>query len=456
MFGAITEKLQNLFSSLSGKKTLTEDNVSDAVRQVRLALLDADVNYSVVSEFVRKVKEKALGESVIKSVKPGDQFIKIVHDELVALMGESEAELDLQAKVSVIMLCGLQGSGKTTTCMKLAAFIAKTQKHKRVLVAACDLQRPAAVLQLKKLGMDHGISVFADESVKSPVKTALLALEAAKREGYDVLILDTAGRLHLDEPLMLELEEIKRKLEPREVLFVANAATGQDAVKTAAEFDRRVQISGSILTMLDSNARAGAAISIREMTKKPLKFEGVGEKIGDFQQFNPRSMADRILGMGDVINLVKKAEDAFDEQESLAMEKKLRKASFTYEDYLKQMGMVKKMGSFKSILKMIPGLSNLGELDFSEKEFGKTEAVILSMTPAERQEKVELEHSRRRRIAKGCGLPLDDVNRVVKGFKQIKQMCKGLPDMKAKAKQFGLSDLQGMKEIIKNKGKLWH
>ena len=321
MFGSLTQKLQNLFSSLAGQKTLTEDNISDAVRQVRLALLDADVNYSVTGDFVKRVKEKVLGEIATKSVKPGDQFIKIVHDELVALMGDGESALDLNGKISVVMLCGLQGSGKTTTCAKLAAYLTKHEKHKRVLMAACDLQRPAAILQLKKLGADNGIAVFADESEKNPVKAAIKALEVAKRDGYDILLLDTAGRLHLDEALMLELEEMKRALEPREILFVANAATGQDAVKTAAEFDKRVQISGTILTMLDSNARAGAAISIREITKRPLKFEGHGEKIGDFQVFNPRSMADRILGMGDVINLVKKAEEAFDKEESLAMEK---------------------------------------------------------------------------------------------------------------------------------------
>ncbi len=462
MFGALTEKLQNIFSGLSGRKTLTEDNISDAVRQVRLALLDADVNYTVTGDFVKRVKEKVLGESTVqsvKSVKPGEQFIKIVHEELVSLMGEGETSLDLNGKISVVMLCGLQGSGKTTTCAKLAAYLGKTEKHKRILMAACDLQRPAAILQLKKLGADNGIAVFSDESEKNPVRAAILALEMAKREGYDVLLVDTAGRLHLDDALMVELEEMKRVLEPREILFVANAATGQDAVKTAAEFDKRVQITGTILTMLDSNARAGAAISIREITKRPLKFEGIGEKIGDFQRFNPRSMADRILGMGDVINLVRKAEEAFDKEESIDLEKKLRKASFTYEDYLKQMGMVKKMGSFKSILKMIPGLGAMGDLDFSEKEFGKMEAIILSMTPAERQEKVELEHARKRRIAKGSGVHIDDVNRVVKGFKKIKQVFKGMPNMPgmdSKAKKFGLPDLQNMKDIIKNKGNLWH
>jgi signal recognition particle subunit SRP54 len=446
MFGALTEKLQNLFSGLTGKKTLTEDNISDAVRQVRLALLDADVNYTVTSEFVKRVKEKSLGEGVIKSVDPGDQFIKLIHDELIALMGMEEAPLDLNGKISVVMLCGLQGSGKTTSCAKLAAYIGRTEKHKRVLMAACDLQRPAAVEQLKKLGVDHGIDVFFADGEKNPLKVAKAAREKAAREGYDVLIVDTAGRLHLDEELMKELSEMKKHLEPREILFVANAATGQDAVKTAAEFDKQVEITGTILTMLDSNARAGAAISIREVTKKPLKFEGVGEKIGDFQVFNPSSMADRILGMGDVINLVKKAKDAFDEKESEDLEKKLRKASFTYEDYLKQMGRVKKMGSMKSLLKMMPGFGMMEDLDFSDQEFKKLEAIILSMTSAERQEKVELEHSRRRRIAKGSGVHVDDVNRMVKGFKKVKQLFKGMPDLSSKSKKLGLSDLKDIKK----------
>jgi signal recognition particle subunit SRP54 len=260
-------------------------------------------------------------------------------------------------------------------------------------------------------------------------------VEKAKSEGIDVLIVDTAGRLHLDQELMQELEAMKNFLQPREVLFVANATTGQDAVKTAAEFDRRVQITGTILTMLDGNARAGAAISIREVTQKPLKFEGIGEKINDLQVFNPQSMADRILGMGDVINLVKKAQENFDEKQNLDLEKKIRKASFTYEDYLKQMSMVKKMGSFKSILKMLPGMDAVGDLDFSDKEFGKLEAMILSMTPAERQEAVELSHSRRKRIAQGSGVQVDDVNRMAKGFKRVKHLLKDMPHLKAQARK---------------------
>lgn len=455
MFGALTDKLQNLFSSLTGKKSLTEDNIADAVRQVRLALLDADVNYTVVSNFVKRVKEKAVGDTVLKSVTPGQQFTKLIHDELIALMGSEEASLDLKARLSVIMLCGLQGSGKTTSCAKLAAYIGKTAKGKKILLAACDLQRPAAIEQLKKLGTDIGVPVFHLEGEKSPLQMAKKAFEKADKEGFDVLIVDTAGRLHIDEELMEELEQMQKTLQPRETLFVANATTGQDAVKTAAEFDKRVQITGTILTMLDGNARAGAAISIREVTNKPLKFEGVGEKIGDLQIFNPRSMADRILGMGDIVNLVKRAQENISEEESAELEKKLKKATFTYEDYLKQMGMVKKMGSFKSLLKMLPGMGSLGDIDFSDSEFKKVEAMIQSMTPAERQERVELEHERRKRIAKGSGVPIDDINRMVKGFKRVKQLFKNMPDMKAQAKRMGgMPDLNELKKQFE--GKKWH
>ena len=458
MFGALGDKLKNFFSGLGGSKTLTEQNIADAVRQVQLALLEADVNYTVVSQFVQKVKQKAVGDAVVKSVTPGQQFIKIVHDELVALMGEVETPLDLNGKISVVMLCGLQGSGKTTTCAKLAAYIGKTEKHKKILLTACDLQRPAAVEQLKKLGQEIGIPVFHIEGESDPVKMAKKAYEKASAENYDVLIVDTAGRLHVDEALMQELSEIKKLLQPREILFVANATTGQDAVRTAAEFDKKIEITGTVLTMLDGNARAGAAISIREITKKPLRFEGVGEKIGDLQLFNPKSMADRILDMGDVINLVKKAKEHFDEKANADLEAKILKASFTYDDYIKQMGMVKKMGSLKSIMKMMPGASALGDLDMSDKEFGKMEAIILSMTPNERLEKIELCVPRRKRIAKGSGTHIDDVNRLVKGFKRIKQLFKNMPDIKSQAKKMGISDINQLKNEINTKnfkGKLW-
>ncbi|MES2344473.1 MAG: signal recognition particle protein, partial [Chlamydiota bacterium] len=305
---------------------------------------------------------------------------------------------------------------------------------------ACDLQRPAAIEQLKRLGEQVEVPVFTLEGETDPLQVAREALKAARIGNYDILIVDTAGRLHLDEALMQQLEKLKNLLNPHEVLFVANATTGQDAVKTAAEFDKRVGITGTILTMLDGNTRAGAAISIREVTQKPLKFEGIGEKISDFQVFNPRSMADRILGMGDVINLVRRAEEHIDETESQKMEEKIRKASFTYDDYLRQMSMLKKMGPLKSLLKMIPGVPALDDTQISEKELGKTEAMILSMTPAERCEKAELLPARRRRIAKGSGTSMDDVNRMVKGFKQLKQFCKDMPSLKQKMKGLGVKE----------------
>ncbi len=444
MFGSLSEKFQQMFSNLAGKKTLTEDNISDAVRQVRLALLDADVNYSVASNFVKRVKEKAIGDAIIKSVSPGQQFTKLIHEELVALMGLEESPLEFKGKPSVILLCGLQGSGKTTHCAKLAAYLQKKYPSKRTLLAACDLQRPAAVEQLKKLASQIDVPVFSVEGEKNPVCVAKEAMQKAKTEGFDTLIVDTAGRLAIDEELMKQLEEIKAIVQPHEILFVASAATGQDAVKTAVEFDKRVQISGTILTMLDGSARAGAAISIREVTNKPLKFEGIGEKIGDLQPFNPHSMADRILGMGDVINLVRKAQENMDEEESKALEKKILKAAFTYDDYLKQMAMVKRMGSFKSLLKMLPGMSGIGEMDFDEKEFNKIEAMITSMTMKERTEKVELIPGRRRRIAAGSGTTIDDVNKMVKGFKKLKQFCKEMPSLKNQMKK-GNKDLFGGK-----------
>lgn len=454
MFQSLTEKLKAAVSSLGRQKKLTEDNLSDAVREVRLALLEADVNYSVASQFIKRVKEKAVGEDLLRSVTPTQQFIKIVHDELIELMGADESPLDLKGSPSVILLCGLQGSGKTTHAAKLGAYIQRQEKEKKVLLAACDLQRPAAVEQLKKLGADAGISVFSLPGNKNPVAVAKAALQKAKEEHYHVLIVDTAGRLHLDEELMKELEEIKAHLQPQEVLFVANATLGQDAVKTASEFDKRISLTGTILSMLDGNARAGAAISIREVTQKPLKFEGIGEKISDLQAFNPRSMADRILGMGDIINLVKKAEEAIDEEESLKMQKKLKTASFHYGDYLKQMGMIKKMGSFKSLLGMLPGMSGLGDLEFSDQEFKKVEAMILSMTPKEREERVELDISRKKRIAKGSGLVLDEVNRMVKGFKRIKQAFKHMPNMKGKG-LFG--KMPDMDQLKKTMGEVkWH
>ena len=449
MFEKLTEKLQSLFLKLSRQRKMTEENLSFAVREVRLALLEADVNYRVASTFVQRVKEKALGDTVLKAITPYQQFIKIIHDELAQLMGGEETHLNLKGMPSVVMLCGLQGAGKTTHCVKLANYL-KKKKKKKILLVACDRQRPAAVEQLQKLGEESETDVFSIEGEKKAQIIAKKAYEKATKEAYDILLVDTAGRLHIDDLLMEELSLLEKLLNPSEILFVANACMGQDAVRAAAEFDKKISITGTILTMLDSDARAGAAISIREVTQKPLKFEGVGEKIEDLQVFNPQSMADRILGRGDIINLVKKAETHVNEEETKRLEKKWKKASFTYDDYLKQMGMIKKMGSLKGLMKMIPGFSNFSKLDVSDKQFGHIEAMILSMTKNEREERVELVHSRRKRIANGSGISLDEVNRMVKGFKRMKQFIKKMPKK-------GLMNMMpdNMKQMMGGNN-LWH
>lgn len=437
MLGLLTDKMQGLISKLAGKTKLTEDNISEAVSEVRLALLEADVNYSVAKNLVKRLKEKAVGDAVIKSVTPGQQFIKVVHDELVALMGGGEALVDVDHKLTIIMLCGLQGSGKTTHCAKLARFLKKNQKCKNPLLAACDLQRPAAIEQLKTLGKQIDVPVFSVAGEQDPVKVAKKALEAALEGQHDLLIVDTAGRLHVDNELMAQLEHVKAVLQPHEILFVANAATGQDAVNVAAEFNKRIAITGSILTMLDGNTRGGAAISIKEVTGQPLKFEGIGEKVDDIQVFNPSSMADRILGMGDTINLVKKAQEHIGEDQAKKLEEKIRTATFSYEDYLSQIQMVKKMGSLKGLLGMLPGMNALKDLPIDDKEFFKIEAIIQSMTPSERAEKCELSVPRRKRIAKGSGTSIEDVNKLAKSFKQAKQFFKNMPNMKQLEKMMG-------------------
>lgn len=441
MFGNLTKKFQDLAVSLSGNKTLTEANISDAVREVRLALLDADVAYGVVSAFIKRVKEKVIGTEKLKGVKAGDQFIKIVHDELVELMGSEENQISLKHDPTKILLCGLQGSGKTTHAAKLAYYY-KEKFGRKPLIIALDLARPAAIEQLHILGESIGVEVFSIPKENSPLKVAKKALAEGKG---DLWIFDTAGRLHVDDSLMKELRSVKELVNPHETIFVANAASGQDAVKTAIEFDEKIGITGSILTMLDGTTRAGAAISISEVTKKPLLFEGVGERVEDLQEFNPHSMADRILGMGDIINLMKKAESQVSEDQQNELEKKLRKAEFTYEDYLKQMSAMKRMGPLKGLLKMLPGaVDEMVDLDQSEKDFQRIEAMILSMTKKERTGKVELIPSRKRRIAKGAGTSMDEVNRLVKGFKQLKKMAKGMPKLK---KMFG--NQESLEELSK-------
>lgn len=441
MFGQLTEKFQGLFDKFKANKRFTEDSIKEAVREVRLALLDADVNFKVASSFIKRIKEKIIGTEADKKIKTGDAFIDIVHKELIELMGGDETLLEFKKKQTRVMLCGLQGSGKTTTCGKLSKFIQEEHK-KSVSMVALDLKRPAAVKQLQILGEEVGSEVFALEGEEDPCKVAKEALSLES----DVVIYDTAGRLSLDDELMEELSKLAEILKPDYILFVANCGTGQQAVNVAKAFDEKIALSGSILTMLDGSARAGAAISIREVTKKPLYFEGVGEKAGDFQVFNPKSMADRILGMGDVINLVKKMKKEISEEESKEMEKKLIKASFTYEDLLKQMKMFKKMGSLKGIFKMMPGAFKDLDLSEGEAQMKSTEAIIYSMTLKERAGLVELTMNRKKRIAKGAGISLGDVNKCVKKFKQMKQMAKHLPQI-----QKNFSAMQGKKDPFMKK-----
>jgi len=430
MFGQVTEKFSSLFSSLMGKKTLTQENVQEACDEVRLALLEADVQYGVVKGFSKKVKEKAEGVERLSGVRPGEQFIKIVHEELISLMGGDEEGLTFKVVPAVVLMAGLQGSGKTTTSVKLARFLRKKGSHAKPCVVACDLQRPAAVEQLKVLATQAGIDCFSVAGELRPIEVVKAALKAAKTASWDLLIFDTAGRLHVDEALMTELTAVKALINPEEVLFVANAATGQDAVNSAKAFHDRVGITGTVLTMLDGTSRGGAAISIREVTGKPLKFEGVGEKIDDFRLFSPTSMADRILGMGDTINLVRRAEEHIEEADAKNLEEKISKATYNYEDYLKHAKAIRKMGSMKSLLGMLPGMSQamskMKDMDLDESDLFKMEAMVHSMTPQERKEKCELTMTRRKRIARGCGLKLDEVNQMVKSFQRTKDLFKGL------------------------------
>jgi signal recognition particle subunit SRP54 len=423
MFHTLAEKFHGIFSKFKQESTFTEDNIKSAVADVRLALLDADVNYKVAGTLIKRIKEKVIDQVADKKIKKADAFIHIVHEELIALMGLKEEELKFNKKPTKILLCGLQGSGKTTTCAKLAFYLKREQK-KSVCMVALDLQRPAAVKQLEILGKEGEIEVFSSEGEKDPLKV----LKSLKTIDKDVIIYDTAGRQNLDDALMEELLALKEEIKPDYVLFVANCASGQTALTTAHAFDEKIGLSGSILTMLDGSAKAGAAISIKEVTNKPLFFEGVGEKISDLQVFNPKSMADRILGMGDVINLVKNMKREISEEDSKEMEQKILKATFTYQDFLKQMKMLKKMGSFKKIFSMMPGFGKqLPDFSEGEEQLKIFEAIIYSMTPKERGGIDDLTMGRKRRIAKGASISLGEVNKLVKKFQQMKEIAKHFP-----------------------------
>ncbi len=438
MFEGLSTKLQTVFKKLTGYGKLTEKNITDAMREGLLALLEADENYKVVKDFIKAVKEKAVGAEVLRSIKPGQQVIKIVHDEMVKLMGGSSRQLNLSARPAVIVLVGLQGAGKTTTAGKLASYIRK--KGRNPLLVACDPKRPAAIEQLKVVGNQLDIPVFFRENEKDAVRIAVDSVKHAKESDFDTVILDTAGRLHIDEELMAELEGIKSKLNPQEILLVADAMTGQDAVNIAEKFDSLLEINGTILTKLDGDTRGGAALSIRAVTGKPIRFVGVGEKLGDIEPFHPDRLVSRILGMGDVLTLVEKVQEQVTEEQARKLEEKIRRQSLNLEDYLVQLQQLKKMGSFDSILKMIPGMDKLKGMQVDEREFDRIEAIIKSMTPEERRRPEILNAGRRSRIAKGSGTPVQSVNKLLKGFEQAKKMMKNMSKM-----QKGMLKLGGFK-----------
>jgi len=428
MFDNLNEKLNSVFKKLKGQGKLTEKNIESGLKEVRMALLEADVHYKVVKTLISGIKTRALGEEVLTSLTPGQQVVKIVNDELTELMGSEHEELSLSgSKPASIMLVGLQGSGKTTTAGKLAVFLRKNNR-KPYLVPA-DVYRPAAIEQLTMLGEQLSVPVFASNTEMSPVDICQNAKESARQAGCDTIILDTAGRLHIDEELMDELSRIKEATKPSDILLVADAMTGQDAVNIAQSFESRLDIGGVVLTKMDGDARGGAALSIKAVTGKPVKFIGVGEKLKDLEPFHPDRMSSRILGMGDVLTLIEKAQDMVDEKKAVALEKKLKKNQFSLEDFRDQMVQIQKMGSIKDLLKMIPGVSNnkhFKKLDVDEKEFVRIEAIINSMTPKERNRHTIINGSRRKRIAKGSGTRIQDVNKLLKNYAQMIKMIKKL------------------------------
>ncbi|HIQ57895.1 MAG TPA: signal recognition particle protein [Candidatus Merdivicinus intestinavium] len=422
-FESLSEKLAAAFKKLRSKGKLNESDIKDAMREVKMALLEADVNYKVVKDFVKTVSERAVGQEVLESLTPAQQVIKIVNDELTALMGKDNARIQFPSKPPcVVLMCGLQGSGKTTHSAKLARYF-KNQGHRPLLVA-CDIYRPAAIDQLKIVGEKAGAQVF-EMGKENPVKIAAEALKYAKDHGNDLVIIDTAGRLHIDEVLMEELKQIEAAVNPNEILLVVDSMTGQDAVNVADTFNKALPITGVILTKLDSDTRGGAAISVLQVTGKPIKFAGTGEKIDDLEPFHPDRMASRILGMGDVLTLIEKAQDAVDEKEAAKLAQKMKENSFDMNDLLDNLRQITKMGSIKQILGMIPGIgSKADSIDVDERQFSRIEAIITSMTPAEREKPSIINPSRKRRIAAGSGTRVEDVNRLLKQFEQMKTMMK--------------------------------
>ena len=448
-FEGLSSRLQDITRKLRGKARITESDLKEVLREVKLALLEADVNYKIVKDFIKVIEEKALGQDVLKSLTPGQQVVKIVKDELVELLGGEEARINFTPNPpTVIMLVGLQGSGKTTTSGKLANIIRK--QGKKPLLVACDVYRPAAIKQLQVVGKSLDIPVYANEDTKDVKLIARQAMSVAMSKLNDVVILDTAGRLQIDEALMQELKDLKRDVKPHEILLVVDSMTGQDAVNVASTFNEELGIDGIVLTKLDGDTRGGAALSVKKVTGRPIKYIATGEKLSDIEEFHPDRMAQRILGMGDVLSIIEKAEETFDLEEAEKLEKKLKKQSFDLDDYLSQLRQMKKMGSFSSILKMIPGFSAMKDVKIDDKEFVRIEAMICSMTKEERRNPKVLNGSRRLRIAKGSGTTVEQLNKFMKSFemtqKMMKQMTSG-KGLKKMMKGLDMNRLQNMPEF---------
>lgn len=428
MFENLSEKLERSFKTLKGEGKITEINVAETLKEIRRSLLDADVNYKVAKNFTDEVKEKALGQNVLTAVKPGQLMVKIVHDELAKMMGSTASDLILEHRPSIILMSGLQGSGKTTFSGKLALW-QKTKKNRRPLLVACDVYRPAAIEQLKVVGETVGVPVYSEPGNMNPIEIALNAVKEAKQKEYNLVIVDTAGRLAVDEEMMNEIAGLKEALQPDETLFVVDSMTGQDAVNTAKEFNERLDFSGVVLTKLDGDTRGGAALSIRSVVQKPIKFIGTGEKMEALDVFHPERMADRILGMGDIVSLVEKAQEQYDEAEARRLQKKIAKNKFDFNDFLKQIHQIKKMGNIKELASMIPGVGKaLKDVEIDDDAFKGIEAIIYSMTPYERANPGIINQSRRARIAAGSGSKIQDVNRLIKQFDQTRKMMKMVTD----------------------------
>ena len=435
MFENLSERLDRSFKLLKGEGKITEINVAETLKDVRKALLDADVNYKVAKQFTDTVKEKALGQNVLTSVKPSQLMVKIVHDELARLMGGTAIDVELKSSPAVILMSGLQGSGKTTFSGKLANML-KSKKGKNPLLVACDVYCPAAIEQLRVLGEQIGVPVYSEIDSKNPVQIALNAVKEARAKGHDLVIVDTAGRLAIDEQMMNEIAAIKKALNPDEILFVVDSMTGQDAVNTAKEFNERLDFNGVVLTKLDGDTRGGAALSIRSVVDKPIKFVGTGEKMDALDIFHPERMADRILGMGDIVSLVERAQEQYDEEEAKRLQKKIAKNQFDFNDFISQIQQIKKMGNLKELASMIPGVGKaLKDIDIDDNAFKGIEAIIYSMTPAERSNPAILNGSRRARIAKGSGTSIQEVNKLIKQFDETRKMMKMMTAMKPGSKK---------------------